>query len=148
MPIVRTYACAECNHFMRVTLTAEQVDDPPPECPQCAATGMSQEFYAPGILGSKKSKAVALAEDIAARDYNVADMTGVVSTTREGDRQKVRYKDQNKQHGATWEGNREMLETAIAVGRGTRKQYGSGLDVIKQMPDLIAISKGRSTRIW
>ena len=37
MPIVRTYACPECNHYMRVTLSMEQADDPPPDCPRCNA---------------------------------------------------------------------------------------------------------------
>jgi hypothetical protein len=133
---------------MRVTLTAEQVDDPPPECPQCAARSMSQEFCAPAIVGSNLSRAVEHAEAIAAQDYNVADMTDVHGTIREGDRRKVRYKDQNPSTKSTWEGSRELIETAIASGRGTRKEFGSGLDVIKTMPDLIAESKKRSARIW
>lgn len=148
MPIVRTYACEECNYFTRVTLTAEQVDDPPPECPVCAAR-TSQEFCAPAIVGSSFARAAALAEDIAARDYGVTDMTGVAGTTREGDRQKVNYAGPNSaKNKATWGASREAIETAIATGRQTRMQYGSGLDAIKEMPDLIEISKRRSARIW
>ena len=92
---------------------------------------------------------MALAEDIAERDYHVSDMTGVASTTREGDRQKVRYKDQGpKTNSAAWTDGREAIEAAIATGRDTRLKYGSSLDAIKEMPDLIEISKRRSARIW
>ena len=152
MPIVRTYACDACNYFVRVTLTPEQVDDPPPECPTCAARS-SQVFSPVAINGSPRARAARLAEEIAATDYNVADMTGVASTTREGDVQKVRYKDSpagglRSSNSDVWGASREALESAIASGRETRLKYGSSLDAIKDMPDLIEASKRKSMRIW
>jgi len=36
MPILRTYACETCAHMIEVTLRADEWDQPPPPCPQCA----------------------------------------------------------------------------------------------------------------
>jgi len=80
-----------------------------------------------------------LAEDIAAKDYNVADMQ---PDNREGGRTKVRYKDQSPAGKGQWMApNMEIMEGAAALGRATRMQHGSGLDVIKQMPDYIGNSR-------
>ena len=75
---------------------------------------------------------------------------------REGVKNKVRYKDQptrlDQAHFIA--ANREMLETAAALGRETRLKHGSGLDVLQSalksgaQPDLIEISKRRSMRIY
>jgi hypothetical protein len=132
---------------MRVTLESSQWDAPPPECPQCAADPMQQEFKAPGIVGSHRARAVALAEDIAEKDYGVADIS---MTRRQGDKSKVRYKDDTRKAGASgWGGiNPEALESAVALGRQTRMQHGSPLDIIKTMPDYIANSKKSSIKVW
>lgn len=151
MPIVRTFACPECNHFLEVMLTAEQWDAEPPECPVCAAHAMRQEFKAPGIVGSNRARATQIAEDIAARDFNVADMK---VEGYEGVRNKVRYKDQTPQNTASWGAATEALESAIASGRAERLKYGSGLDVLQSNlkngtePDLIALSKQRCMKVW
>jgi hypothetical protein len=132
---------------MRVTLKREQWNDPPPGCPRCVAEPMRQEFVAPGIIGGHRARAVALAEDIAANDYGVADMQ---MQRKEGSTPKVRYKDDNRSAGSSaWGGiNPEALEAAVAQGRATRVQHGSALDTIKNMPDYIANSKKLSVKVW
>jgi hypothetical protein len=74
---------------------------------------------------------------------------------REGIANKVTYKDQGtKVSGQQWTGNREAIEAAAAIGRQTRMQHGSGLDILQKalksgdQPDLIEISKRRSMRVW
>ena len=152
MPIVRTYACPECNYYLRVTLTAEQVDKPPPECPRCAAwdldSPMAQDFQPTairGVAGQNRYRANTIAQEVARDDYGVADLI----SRGEGESAKVRYRDTvPADQRSSWSGNREVLEMAAAAGKGTRQKYGSGLYVIKTMPDLIEISKRRSARIW
>jgi putative FmdB family regulatory protein len=154
MPIVRTYACEQCNHFMEVTLSAEQWDEPAPDCPACAARAMQQQFRPVAITGSPSARAHALAEDIAANDYHVANMG---DARKEGDTPNVRYKDQSPSSlpSSTWSGvNQATLEQAIANGRHTRLNFGSGLDILQSNlksgaePDLIANSKRRAMRVW
>ena len=152
MPIVRTYAGSECNHMMDVVLSADDWEAPPPDCPACEAREMKQEFRPVAIGGSNRARAVALAEDIAAKDYGVADMK---VEGREGQTPKVRYNDQTVVAGASsWVGAQGMLEQAIATGRQTRLQHGSGLDVLQSalksgaQPDLIAESKKRLIKVW
>ena len=151
MPIVRTYACSECNHMMDVVLSSDDWEAPPPDCPACEAREMRQEFRPVAIGGSNRARAVALAEDIAAKDYNVADMK---VEGREGGRPKVRYKDQTADSASSWVGAQGMLEQAIATGRQTRLQHGSGLDVLQHalktgaQPDLIAESRKRAIKVW
>jgi putative FmdB family regulatory protein len=151
MPIIRTYACPDCNHMMEVVLTADQWDAEPPECPACAAHEMRQEFKPVAIGGSVYGRARALAEDIAGNDYHVADMQRdkyALAPT-------VRYKDQNdKIAPSEWTAARQTLETAIANGRQTRLKHGSGLDVLQANlksgaePDLIANSRKRAIKVW
>jgi putative FmdB family regulatory protein len=159
MPIIRTYGCPECNYVMEAVLDSSQWDDPPPSCPRCDEREMAQQFKPVAIGGSVRSKAVALAEKIAAEDYNVAN---IQTTGKEGLRPKVRYKDEGSVTPSAWTGpsaqqyqmNKEALETAVRLGRETRLKYGSGLDVLQNalktgaQPDLIANSKKISPRIW
>jgi putative FmdB family regulatory protein len=154
LPIVRTYACEACNHFIEVTLSMEQCDDPAPECPACAARAMQQQFRPVAITGSPSARAHALAEDIAAKDYHVANMG---DARKEGDVPKVRYKDQSLASipASSWSGvSQTTLEQAIASGRHTRLNFGSGLDVLQSNlksgaePDLIAASKRRAMKVW
>lgn len=157
MPIIRTYQCAECFHRMEVTLAAEQWDDPPPDCPRCVAHDlqepMQQDFKPIALGGSLNAKAHAVAEDIIANDYHVADYN---RDRHEGAKPKVRYKDQTAQMmPAEWKSfNAPSLEAAAAIGRNTRLQFGSGLEVLQSnlksgaQPDLIEISKRRSAKIW
>jgi hypothetical protein len=160
VPIIRTYACPECLHQMDVVLTAEQWDDPPPDCPACDRRDMQQEFKPPAIGGSARSRATAIAEQIASEDYKVANFHAY---GKEGHPAKVRYKDQSDQvREGKWAGpnareyqiGQEALESAVALGRASRLKYGSGLDVLQQtladgtQPDLIEQSKRRSARIW
>jgi hypothetical protein len=141
---------------MEVTLSLEQWDAPAPECPQCAAR-TNQDFKPFAIGGSHRAKAVALAEDIAANDYHVADMQ---SDGREGGKPKVRYKDitpsdlpgapaaelqsainRIRRDGpalatpappSQWGGvSSEALATAVALGRETRLKHGNGLDILQ-----------------
>ena len=151
MPIVRTYACAECNHIMDVVLSSDDWDAPPPDCPACEAREMRQEFRPVAIGGSNRSRAVALAQDIAEKDYNVADMK---VEGKQGGKPTVRYKDQTGIAPSSWTSPHGMLEQAIAIGRQTRLQHGSGLDVLQHalktgaQPDLIAESKKRLIKVW
>lgn len=142
--ILRTYGCAQCNHMMTVELRSDQWDAEPPECPQCSNT-THQEFQPPGIVGSARSKATALALDIAEKDYHVSD---IQADGKPEGRPKVRYKDVQAGGSSSWGMHSEALSQAVTLGRQTRLQHGSGLDVIKSMPDLIAESKKKSMRVW
>lgn len=142
--ILRTFGCDQCNHMMTVELRSDQWDAEPPECPICAG-GTHQEFVAPGIVGSTRARATDLALDIAEKDYGVADLH---SPNREGETPKVRFKDQAKENASSWGVHSEALATAASLGRQVRLQHGSGLDIIKTMPDLIQLSKQRSMKVW
>jgi hypothetical protein len=159
MPIVRTYACEDCGHFMKVTLRADQWDVPAPNCPRCNAYDLSnpmrQEFKPVAITGSPAARARELAEDIAAKDYHVADMQW---EKRQDGTPKVRYKDETPQSVAStgsWGVTGEALQQAVALGREVRlKHGGSGLDMLQRalkdgtQPDLIEVSKKRAISIW
>jgi len=119
---------------------------------------MQQEFKPVALGGSNRSKAVAIAQEIASQDYGVADFNAV---SREGEVPKVRYKE-GPHTTSQWAGptsttmkiGQEALETAIALGRQTRLKYGSGLDVLHSalkagtQPDLIANSKKNAIKVW
>jgi len=59
----------------------------------------------------------------------------------------VRFKD-GSPDTSSWAAPGAALAQAVAVGRETRLRHGSGLDIIKTMPDLIELSKRRSMRVW
>lgn len=149
MPIMRTYGCESCNHMMTVELRADQWDTEAPECPVCS-NATHQEFAPPAIGGSLFSKAAKIAEDIAAKDYGVADFK---SDGRIEGRPKVRYKDASPD-ASTWGMHSEALSQAVALGRETRIKHGNGLDILQAnlksgaQPDLIELSKKRSMRVW
>jgi hypothetical protein len=152
MPIVRTYACEDCFHMMEVTLSMDQVDDPPPPCPRCVVRPMRQEFKPVALGGSVTARAHAIAEDVAANDYHVSDMN---VGRKEGDRTTARYKDTSANIPAsTWSAAQETLQTAVIAGRQSRLKYGSGLDVLQSNlksgaePDLIEASKRRMIKLW
>jgi hypothetical protein len=152
MPIVRTYACEDCFHMMDVTLSMDQVDDPPPPCPMCAQRAMRQEFKPVALGGSVTSRAHAIAEDIASNDYHVSDMQ---VGRKQGDVTKTRYKDTSSTVPAsTWSAAQDVLQGAITAGRQSRLKYGSGLDVLQAsiksgaQPDLIENSKKRMIKLW
>lgn len=157
MPIVRTYACEECGHFIEVTLRLDQADDPPPTCPRCIAHDlrepMRQEFKPVAIGGSNVAKAHKMAETIAHEDYGVAD---IQREHRQGGTPKHRLRDEGPPaQASTWGAAGAMLEQAVAIGRQTRLQNGgSGLDILQaalkdgSQPDLIELSKKRSMKIW
>ena len=148
--IVRTYGCPGCGHVMEVRLTAEQWDDPDPVCPKCAGA-TEQEFKPTAITGSPRARAVAIAEDIAEKDYGVADMK---VEGREGEKPKVRYKENQTFAPSTWGTDRAAIDRALTAGRQTRLQFGNGLDVLQAnlksgaQPDLIAASKKRAMKVW
>lgn len=158
MPIRRTYQCPECFHRMEVELPGDRWNAPPPDCPRCNAYDlrepMQQEFKPFAIAGSHYAKASAMAEDIITNDYHAADFQ---RDHREGSTPTVRYKDEKidlpKAAWGTGMG-REALESALSIGRRTRLEFGSGLDILQQnlksgvQPDLIEVSKKRSARIW
>lgn len=162
--IVRTYACPECNHFMRVELTAEQWEAPPPSCEACDAREMEQQFVPPRINGSPVARANAIAEKIAGEDFSVANMQ---RDARMGATPNATYRDdmmgvpkrQGRAPGqtatpSTWGASHAAIEQAAAYGRDTRVRFGNGLDVLQStlksgaQPDLIEASKRRSARIW
>lgn len=153
MPIVRTYGCEDCNHLIEVTLTAEQWNEPPPACPACAARSMRQEFKPVAITGSPSARAHTLAEEIITTDYHAADFQ---REPRSEGTPKVRYKDEKvNMPSSSWTGlPQATLQDAMAKGRHTRINYGSGLDVLQANiksgaePDLIANSKRRGMRVW
>ena len=149
MPIVRTYFCPECAHQVEVTLSLDQWDAPPPSCEACDARELRQEFKPPAIGGSVRAKAAAITEDIIANDYNVANYT---PDHHEGSVPKVTYKDQAATTlPSSWG---PTLQQAIEVGRESRRQYGSGMEVLGRMlktgeqPDLIEASKRRAIKVY
>ena len=151
MPIVRTYQCEDCFHRIEMTLTGDEWDAPPPPCPVCAERPMRQEFRPVAIGGSPSSRAHAIAEDIADKDYHVADM----QRDKQAPTPAVRYKDHiSSTSASTWQANTETLQQAIMTGRAMRLQHGSGLDVLQANiksgaePDLIEISKRRALRVY
>ena len=161
MPIVRSYACPECNHMLSVTLSMEEVDAPPPSCPECDRRETQQVFKPFAIGGSTYSKAAALAEDIAANDYHV----GNIWRDRHAEATpKVRYKDESDtalpgtwgmgKPGGMMIDAKTSMETAINMGREIRQKFGSGLDILQSnlrsgaQQDLIEVSKKRSPKIW
>jgi hypothetical protein len=144
--------CNACGHYLNVTLTAEQWDAAAPECPNCSAQSMAQDFKPVALGGSARSKAEKITEDILEKDYHVSDIKR--DERREATPQ-VRYKDQAPPPNAShWVGSREALEGAVAAGRQSRLRYGSGLDVLQsnlksgEQPDLIEISKRRAMRVY
>ena len=77
------------------------------------------------------------------------------SDGREGGKPRVRYKDQTStQLASTWGSASAMMSTALALGRQTRINHGSGLDVLQHalktgaQPDLIEASKRRALRVF
>jgi hypothetical protein len=148
--ILRTFGCDQCGHTMTVELRSEEWNAEPPECPQCSGATY-QEFFPPAIGGSNAGKARALAETIAAEDYQVADMATSPSRGRT-----VRYKDQGAEAipASSWAAAGSQLSQAVALGRETRLRYGNGLDVLKgalesgAQRDLIADSKRRSIKVY
>lgn len=149
MPIMRTFGCPECNHVMTVTLRGDQWQEGPPSCPACDAREMGQIYRPPAINGSPARRAADMALDIAEKDYKVADIS---VDHGDGAGTKVRYR--GEAGPSTWGTSFEALQTAITVGRQTRLQHGSGLDMLQAnlrsgaQPDLIELSKKRSTRVW
>lgn len=159
MPIARTFMCSECGHRLEVVLSADDWDAQPPNCPQCDFNEqMHQEFRPPAIGGSTSSKAHAIAEDIMANDYQVANAQ---FDNREGGKPKVRYKDQTGAlPPAAWANAQAQLAQAVDLGRAHRHHryadgpQGNGLDVLKaalesgSQPDLIANSRKRAIKVW
>jgi hypothetical protein len=159
MPIARSYMCGECGHMMEVVLSADQWDAPLPSCEACDAREVNQVFRPPAIGGSLRSKAVGIAEDIMANDYQVANAK---FDNRQGATPKVRYKDQSSTAlpPAAWQAAQQTVQQAIDIGRQHRQHryaegpQGNGLDVLKaaldsgQQPDLIAASKRRAIKVW
>lgn len=147
--IIRTYACPECGHRTKVELRSDQWDAGPPECQLCPAL-THQEFTPPAIGGSARSRATALALDIAEKDYGIAD---IQTTGREGSVPEVRFRDQSSSP-SSWGAQGAALSQAMALGRENRLRHGSGLDVLQSalrsgaQPDLIEASKRRSARGW
>lgn len=153
MPIRRTYQCGECFVRYEVELPAEHWDAAPPSCPACDARELKQEFRPIAIGGSVSARANKITEDILEKDYHVSD---IQRDRHEGATPKVNFKDQTATVApSNWTAvGREALEMAIANGRQTRLEFGSGLDVLQSnlksgaQPDLIEVSKRRSARVW
>ena len=148
--ILRTYVCPECNYIVEVELRADQWAELPPNCPNCIEPDLLQDFKPPAIGGSNQAKAVKMAQDIAERDYGVADLQ---TSRREGAPTKVRYRDQSP-GTSSWGAANAAMAQAVALGRENRLRYGSGLEVLQTnlkngtQPDLIELSKRRSAKIW
>lgn len=151
MPIVRSYMCGDCGHYLTVTLNADQWNAPAPYCPVCEARSMAQEFKPVAIGGSVRAKAEKITEDILEKDYHVAD---IERDHREQSRPKVRYADASRTNASGWSASPEALQGAISMGRKTRLQHGTGLDILQANlksgaePDLIELSKRRAMKVW
>jgi hypothetical protein len=158
MPIARSYVCPECFHRMEVVLAAEQWDAPPPSCAMCDAREVNQVFRPPAIGGSVRGRAAAIAENIMANDYQVADAK---FDNRQGGKPKVRYKDQSANIlPAAWQAAQAQLQSAVDIGRAHRATrykegpQGNALDVLEgalksgAQADLIQASKKRAIKVW
>lgn len=151
MPIERSYMCEECGHYMNVTLTMEQVDDPAPDCPVCQPGRMQQDFKPIAIGNSVRGAAEKLTENILREDYGVANMQR--DHRPESTPTQVRYQTPPA-NPSRWGIAREALEAAVSAGRQSRMKHGSGLDILQQNlrsgaePDLIALSKKRAMRVY
>lgn len=149
--ILRTYMCGDCGYRLEAELRSDQWNIEPPDCPQCAAHDMGQEFKPPAIVGSNIAKATDLAHTIAAEDYHVADLQSPSRSGRE-----VRYKDQSAEAipASSWAAAGAQLQQAVAIGRETRLRHGNGLDILQgalksgAQRDLIEDSKRRSMKVW
>ena len=150
--IHRTYMCEFCGHRLEVELRSDQWQEGPPDCPQCASTPTVQVFHPPAIVGGHSARAHAIAETIAAEDYNVADLR---SPSRSGP--SVRYKDAPAADilpPSSWTAGHPQMAQALALGRETRLRHGNGLDVLQgalksgAQRDLIADSRQRSMKVW
>jgi hypothetical protein len=145
--------CADCGHALNVTLSAEQWDNSPPDCPACAGAPMAWDPKPVAIGGSVRSKAEKITEDILANDYHVSD---IQRDHRHESVPKVTLKDARSApaNASTWGAAQAALEGAVAAGRQSRLKYGSGLDILHNNlktgaePDLIEISKRRAMRVW
>ena len=143
--IRRTYQCPDCFHRWEVEC---EWDAPVPSCAACDAREVNQEFRV-NVGGSNASRAVALTEKIMREDYGVANYHG---DNREGGVGKTAYSDQSPAVTSTWAGN--MLQEAISIGRKTRMEGGSGLDILQRnlasgaQPDLIEVSKRRALKVY
>ena len=143
--------CSECGYRLEQELRSDQWQDGPPDCPQCSVTRMDQEFHPPAIGGSLIGRATDIAHDIAATDYQVADLQSPSRSGRE-----VRYKDQTAEviPPSSWAAAGAQLQQAMAIGRETRIKYGNGLDILQgalksgAQRDLIEDSKRRSMKVW
>ena len=147
--ILRTYMCGDCGYRIDAELPSDQWNAEPPECPMGEAM-THQEFKPPAIIGSNIARATAIAHEIAATDYNVAD---IQSPSRSG--RAVRYKDSvDGVPASTWGMQQGALQQAIAIGRETRIRHGNGLDILQgalksgAQPDLVEMSKKRSIRVY
>lgn len=60
----RSFRCPDCGHLETVTLSSDQWDAEPPDCPVCTSADYHQEFVAPGILGVRTA-AMHMAERVA-----------------------------------------------------------------------------------
>lgn len=161
MPIVRSWVCPKCNHYIEMTLTAEQWDIEAPDCPRGCQT-MDQEFTPPAIGGSAIGKAHAIAEKIAREDYNVTNLR--TSPSRSGPR--ATYKDEMMGHArvndrnwgpdppSTWGSTGLAMSQAMAFGKDLRHNFGNGLDVLQAtlksgaQPDLLETSKRMAVQQW
>jgi hypothetical protein len=136
----------------------DQWDEPAPDCPRCSG-GTQQDFKPVAINGSAYARARGIAEDIAEKDYNVADL----QWRRNNEQSQAtphRLKDETPQSvmsatGSNWGVTGEALQQAVALGREVRlKHGGSGLDMLQRalkdgtQPDLIEASKRRAMKVW
>jgi hypothetical protein len=120
---------------------------------------MRQEFKPIPVVGSSYARARALAEDIAAKDYNVADLHWR-KNNESAQATPHRLKDETPQSvhqatGSAWGVTGEALQQAVALGREVRLNHGgSGLDMLQNalkdgtQPDLIEVSKRRAMKVW
>ena len=138
MPILRTYGCYDCSRSWDVTLTAEQVDDPPPQCPFCH--NVTRQEFKPvaiaGVAARHRDNAHKMTETIAAEDYHVADMN---VKSREGETPKVRYKTDPA--ATKWiQPDSGLIAEGAAIGRQLRLRanYGRNTHVARPTREGIA----------
>lgn len=134
-----------------MTLQASEWQKPAPECPNCLVDGevpMAQDFKPFGIGGSARSKAVKIAETIAAEDYGATDFH---AEGREGHGARPSYGGTpTSTQQSTWGMAQSVLPQAIELGRENRLRYGDPLAALQKnikagvVPDILAQSRKRS----
>jgi len=141
MPVIRTFACDNCNQQFEVT---QNMDDPAPDCPFCSKV----LDWVPGMfnVSTSKSRAMDVTQNILEQDYGLTDFN---DNMREGDiaAKNVAAAGSQKSNAEI----RQLSEVAQAMGQPMTPQqqamaanYWGGGAVSQSLPAAEMLSNARS----